>query len=734
MPTKETWKAWDGSQEVSISVERDDAGALISHDWGQDPFSDPSLTDLRRTHSRYFGGGASDAASVTYDDTSTSMGATNVQEAIEALDAVVVDAEDVTYSGTLTSTDVKSALNELAGMSGGTVLAGDVVFDPAQTSLSDTDVQGALESLDVSVSANESAISDLENKVVDASDVTYSGPLTSSDVKSALDELAGETVIAQDVQLTPTGSITSTDVQAAILELDSQVTDAQDVTYSGNLSATNVKDGLDELDVSVTANASSISDLENKVVLAEDVQLTPTGSVVSTDVQSAILELDSQITDASDVTYSGSLAASNVKDGLDELNVSVSDLENAVVDAGDVVFDPASTGLSDTDVQGAIESLDSRVVDAGDVQFTPTSLVPDTNVQDAIESVSSRTVYAQDVSYSGALLATDVKAALDELEGISSQSVVAGDVQLTPTGSITSTDVQSAILELDSKVVDAGDVTHDASQNTLSAADVQSAINALDVKAETPIDASDVQFDNTHSGFSAVDTQAAIDELLDGVADYIESPKWADGISFHTSGTNISSTNVQGAISEIDSRFPLKAAEIEFTPGGFITSPQVQGAITQVRQRVDSNTNALITASDVLDNSFTRHLPLSGKGVATIDGWVVIGKLQFYDYQFRIPSQSTMSMNVKVLASSTAATPKSIVSLFEIDSSGVSTEIGYHDWGSLDPQSFSIEVPQSSTPSMPRDFELRAQVVDGNVGDILIVWSSYLVVVNEGIQ
>ncbi len=171
------------------------------------------------------------AASAVTNTPAGTIAATNVQDAINELDADVSalsapDAEDVAFTpaGSIAATDVQAALEELdADVSALTAPdAVDVVFVPAGT-IAATDVQAALEELDSDISG------------VDA-DVTT--------VTNALAAHLADAVDAHDasaISNVPAGSIAATTVQAAIDELDAekQPLDAELTAIAGLTSAAN---------------------------------------------------------------------------------------------------------------------------------------------------------------------------------------------------------------------------------------------------------------------------------------------------------------------------------------------------------------------------------------------------------------------------------------------------------------------------------------------------------------
>lgn len=129
------------------------------------------------------GGGASDAASLTFDDTGMiEIGGPSVQDALEDTDAALVDHETriatvesaatpdasaITYSGTVSGANVAAALNQLktevdAAGGGGGGAANAAALPQDNTNGRGTTTQDALDNLDTEVDDHEGRIQTLE--------------------------------------------------------------------------------------------------------------------------------------------------------------------------------------------------------------------------------------------------------------------------------------------------------------------------------------------------------------------------------------------------------------------------------------------------------------------------------------------------------------------------------------------------------------------------------------------
>lgn len=224
-----------------------------------------------------------------------------------------VAADDVSYdNGTsgLAATDVQAALDEIVGSLADVATTGaaiDVAFDSSGTDLVSTDVQAALEEIDsilgnkvdvddlaaVATSGDASDLSGLATVATsgDAFDVTYMSGywLVSTDVGSALDELAAQFAIDEETLLgRDAGAGTGEAGQIALgdsLEIDSGVLDTvQDIQttatpqFSGlaighgeTLATLKVRiEGLVQMSASAMANVAGITDSSSLLQLASE--------------------------------------------------------------------------------------------------------------------------------------------------------------------------------------------------------------------------------------------------------------------------------------------------------------------------------------------------------------------------------------------------------------------------------------------------------------------------------
>lgn len=139
--------------------------------------------------------------------------------------------------------------------------------------------------------------------------------------------------------------------------------------------------------------------------------------------------------------------------------------------------------------------------------------------------IENAAVGADEVTFDNAasgLAATDVQAAIDELDGVL-------DAHITSTA--------AAFAALD---FSAGNITFDNAVSGLAATDVQAALDEIDAAVDAiDFDAVDVDYDNGTSGLVATDVQAALDEIVASSSGGLIVDRDYDE---YTSGAEISAT------------------------------------------------------------------------------------------------------------------------------------------------------------------------------------------------
>lgn len=176
-----------------------------------------------------------------------------------------------------------------------------------------------------------------------------------------------------------TDTLTNKTMDFSTSGTNSIVADATDILFDNavsGLTAIQTQDALDELDANLDAHMADISDAHD----ASAISNIPAGSILSTDVQAAINELDGDI----------NTVATN-------LSNHITDLIDAH-DASSISNIPAGT-ITSIDVQAAINELDTDI----------SNHINDISAAHAASAISNTPL--------GNLASTDVQSALNELQG-----------------------------------------------------------------------------------------------------------------------------------------------------------------------------------------------------------------------------------------------------------------------------------------------------------------------------
>lgn len=409
-----------------------------------------------------------EAKDLPYDDTITAMGTildpiTNVQAAIEALDKRLDEedankntATDIAYDDSVSKigTNIKNVQEAIEGLDAIVDAlafgAGDISYTNTTSKLTATDVQGAIDEVEGRVDALEALKHELE--IIEITQVAYdalpTGP-AKDQTYLITDAANGPTLIRNGYKVSGGGGGGGQGGTA-------------DISGDPNNALTTGSDkGL------YVSNKS-----ENYIVTPQ----TGTDPILTkTTVQGALEELADAIggiKNATDINFDASktgtqktppLTSTNVQDAVTEINAKMDNIVESQNSASMISYDGTASGLSDTNVQDAIDTIVGTIpTTAVDIGYVPAagSTLTDTDVQSAIDTLVTRTdaipteidELSYDKTVKNLLTATDGQAAIDELataiDGIE-KGTISIKYDNTYTG-MTSGNVQDAIDELNS--------------------------------------------------------------------------------------------------------------------------------------------------------------------------------------------------------------------------------------------------------------------------------------------
>lgn len=435
----------------------------------------------------------------------------SVQDAVEQLQQNIVDsasnhphdAQDIDYDPStsgLSATDVKAAIDEVVANNGGShshnnqsIL--DQISDAGSGAIISTeerDKLGGIECESRQLDISEEGVLVTEN----TGDINFTG--AGVDV---IDDGDGTTTVVID------GAAALTISDEGNLVLASPT----DINFVGG-AVTVSDDGDGSLTVQVQGGSGAGSDFtvsdEGIQVMYAPTDLNFTGdNIVVTDDGDGTISITVSFQTAADtsVVPNGNLTSTDVQSALEELQTAIDNfVDSDNQEAFEVPYDNTTSGLAADDVQEAIDEVEGRV-DQNETNITdiqnditnlegnqhdPVTLNIDTATQDSA-NLSTQELQlnpATQTTY-GVMTPAD-KLKLDNLSDTDDQ--VASEVPVTPTGNISSTDVQAALEELqtdidnfvDSDNQEAFEVPYDNTTSGLTADDVQEAIDELDANID----------------------------------------------------------------------------------------------------------------------------------------------------------------------------------------------------------------------------------------------------------
>ncbi len=350
-------------------------------------------------------------------------------------------------------------------------------------------------------------------------------PLTSIDTD---DQTAAE------VSVTASGNLTSTDVQSALVELQGDIdgavdTDDQQIDQL-SLSGTTLEVSLQDDGVApVTLDLSSIN---TDAQTAAGVPVTASGNLTSTDVQSALVELQGDIDGALDtddqqidqLSLSGTtLEVSLQDDGIAPVTLDLSSINTDAQTATDVPYDGSSSGL----VGGAIGTTQAAIDELAALPSGASNLSGLTDANVASPADGQILVYdgTTDNQFENVAISGDISMAADGSSTIQSS---AGDNIIAAINNATTTQAVNINRINPPGGTDKGFLTTDGTTNTwlttaapnrVFGTDQANALTARTVALSTSaaVDNIGVRAAGTASDANLV-SEAAVREAIDAVA------------------------------------------------------------------------------------------------------------------------------------------------------------------------------------------------------------------------
>jgi hypothetical protein len=414
-------------------------------------------------------------------------------------------------------------------------------------------------------------------------------------------EIASSTVTTTELELLSGATVDLADLEQDVADLVTLSGVPANSTDLGTFTGAIIPDGSDNkeaLQALETAAETDATNLANHIADAVDahdasaISVVPTGNLAADDVQEALVELQTDIDSLQaldPMEYKGAWNASTntptLADGLgdngDLYYVSVAgtqDLGSGSItfEVGDkVVYNGTLAVWEKWDVSDAVSSVFGRTgavtaqagdYEASEVTFTPAGTIAATDVQAAIEELDGDVVAAQADATQALADAAAAQADIDAHIADTTDAHDASAISVVPTGNLASTDVQSALVELQ------GDID---ALPVASAGDINETSFSLANNQAVAADVTGFAFANaTVRGFTALVTVE-----IDGTADLFEQFSLQGiqkGASWNMSVDGVGDNS--GVVFSITS-----AGQIQYTSGdvpGFVSGDIKFRAIT----------------------------------------------------------------------------------------------------------------------------------------------------------
>jgi len=305
--------------------------------------------------------------------------------------------------------------------------------------------------------------------------------------------------------------------------------------------------------------------------------------LTATNVQGALDEIDGNVdTNTTNIaTNTGNIStnATNIGNNTTLITDHINDPTDAH-DASAISYDNATSGLTATDVQAAIDELEDEI----------------DNITAPVDSVFGRTgavvavagdYDADQIDYdntTSGLTATDVQAAIDELED---------EIDNIPAAPVTSVNGQVGVVVLDADDIDDSLTTNkfatQAQLDQITTNQTDIATNASNISTNTTniaTNTGNITTNTTNIATNTSDIATNASNLTNHINDPVDAHD-ASAISYNNSTSGLTATDVQAAIDELED-------EIDNIPAAPVTS-------------VNGQTGVVVLDADDIDDSLTTN-------------------------------------------------------------------------------------------------------------------------------
>lgn len=390
---------------------------------------------------------------------------------------------------------------------------------------------------------------------------------------------------ADEVPFTADGDIAATDVQAAIVEVrddaDTKLASKLDATHAGTGGAAHAEATTSVAGFLSAADKTKLDGISpggTDDQVASEVPFTPDGDIAATDVQDAIVEVrddaDTKLGLKLDATHAGTGGAAHAnattsvagflsstdKTKLDGIETAAT----ADQDAVDVPYDNSDGGLSATNVKAALDELDGNIGGGGGDHGALGGLADDDHTQytraDGTRAFTGNQSFGgNDITSVGTVDGRDVATDGTKLDGI--EAGATADQSAAEVAFTANGDIAATNVQ-----AAISEVRTDADTKLALKADIAHQASHIQGGA-AEIDGDQIDIDFTPSTYTPSTTPAEVSDV--------------DHLSAHFAGID----DFLGSITITDDQ---NASEVPFTADGDIASTNVQDAVVEVRDDTDT--------------------------------------------------------------------------------------------------------------------------------------------------